>query len=71
MENKTMTKQSSLISDHDTPPHFFKCSESEVSAYERGWAIGNVHSRSDENPFPAYSVEAKAFEHGYMDGQKC
>ena len=66
-----MTKQSRLTSGRGAAPHFFECSRSEVSAYERGWAIGNIRSRSDENPVPEYSVEAKAFEHGYMDGQKC
>lgn len=67
-----MTKQQcSMSSAREPVPYFPTCTKSEISAYERGWEAGNVHSRTEENPYPNDSVEAKAFEHGYLDGQKC
>ncbi|MGG6894806.1 MULTISPECIES: hypothetical protein [Rhizobium] len=39
-------------------------------AYERGGDAGMREKEDEENPYPEGSVLAKAFEHGYLDGQK-
>ncbi len=39
-------------------------------AYERGGEAGMHEMEGEENPYPAGSALAKAFEHGYLDGQK-
>ncbi len=39
-------------------------------AYERGGDAGMRETEDGENPYPEGSVLAKAFEHGYLDGQK-
>ncbi|SCB24269.1 hypothetical protein GA0061100_10529 [Rhizobium hainanense] len=51
-----------------------KCSqaldEATRRAYERGGGAGMREREDEENPYPAGSALAKAFEHGYLDGQK-
>ncbi|MDE1996619.1 MAG: Sf3a2-prov protein [Rhizobiaceae bacterium] len=42
----------------------------EIEAYERGVAAGKRENEAEHNPYPDGSDEAKAFEHGYLDGQK-
>lgn len=44
--------------------------EATREAYERGGAAGMRDKHDEQNPYPAESVLAKAFEHGYLDGQK-
>ena len=44
--------------------------EAAREAYERGGAAGMCERHDEENPYPAGSLLAKAFEHGYLDGQK-
>ena len=39
-------------------------------AYERGGDAGMRETQDEENPYPEGCVLAKAFEHGYLDGQK-
>ena len=39
-------------------------------AYERGGEAGMREMEGEENPYPVGSALAKAFEHGYLDGQK-
>lgn len=39
-------------------------------AYERGGKAGMREMEGEENPYPVGSALAKAFEHGYLDGQK-
>ena len=41
----------------------------ESAAYARGIEAGKTQEKP-ENPYSEGSVEAKAFEHGYADGQK-
>jgi hypothetical protein len=44
--------------------------EATREAYERGGEAGMRDVTGEENPYPERSVLAKAFEHGYLDGQK-
>ncbi|WP_037150538.1 hypothetical protein [Rhizobium freirei] len=45
-------------------------SESEKEAYERGVKAGRCEAENRKNPYPDDSEQAKAYEHGYLDGQK-
>ncbi|AYG70247.1 MULTISPECIES: hypothetical protein [unclassified Rhizobium] len=45
-------------------------SESEKEAYEEGIKAGKREAEDKKNPYPASSEQAKAYEHGYLDGQK-
>ncbi|MGZ9718454.1 hypothetical protein [Rhizobium miluonense] len=45
-------------------------SESEKEAYERGVKAGKREAENQKNPYPDNSEQAKAYEHGYLDGQK-
>ncbi|SCB39598.1 hypothetical protein GA0061100_1202 [Rhizobium hainanense] len=44
--------------------------EATREAYERGGVAGMREKPGEENPYPIGSLLAKAFEHGYLDGQK-
>ncbi|MBM7047877.1 MULTISPECIES: Sf3a2-prov protein [Rhizobium] len=44
--------------------------DTEKEAYERGAEAGKREEESEKNPYPEGSELAKAFEHGYLDGQK-
>jgi len=50
------------------PPHL-DASVVEKEAYERGVTAGRTEAK-ETNPYPEDSVQAKAYEHGYLDGQK-
>lgn len=45
-------------------------SESEKEAYEKGVEAGKCEAENRKNPYPDNSEQAKAYEHGYLDGQK-
>ena len=45
-------------------------SESEKEAYEQGVKAGKCEAENRKNPYPDNSEQAKAYEHGYRDGQK-
>ncbi|MFT4183163.1 MAG: Sf3a2-prov protein [Rhizobium sp.] len=44
--------------------------ETEDDAYAKGVEAGKKESIAEKNPYPENSSRAKAFEHGYLDGQK-
>lgn len=44
--------------------------ETEDDAYAQGVEAGKKESIAEKNPYPEESRRAKAFEHGYLDGQK-
>jgi hypothetical protein len=44
--------------------------DEEAAAYACGIEAGKRQSEPEENPYPEGSPQAKAFEHGYLDGQK-
>ncbi|WP_120703786.1 Sf3a2-prov protein [Rhizobium jaguaris] len=44
--------------------------DEEAAAYARWIEAGKRSGEPEENPYPEGSPEAKAFEHGYLDGQK-
>lgn len=44
--------------------------ETEQEAYDRGVQDGKRAAKMQENPYPEGSTPAKAYEHGYLDGQK-
>ncbi len=45
-------------------------SETEKEAYEQGVKAGRCEAETSKNPYPDDSELAKAYEHGYLDGQK-
>ncbi|MBB3424645.1 hypothetical protein FHT85_001619 [Rhizobium sp. BK312] len=45
-------------------------SESEKEAYEKGVKDGKCDAENKKNPYSEDSEQAKAYEHGYLDGQK-
>jgi hypothetical protein len=45
-------------------------SESEKKAYEKGVKAGKCDAENRKNPYSEDSEQAKAYEHGYLDGQK-
>lgn len=53
---------------HQSSP--LAASESEKDAYEQGVKAGRCEAETQKNPYPDNSVQAKAYEHGYLDGQK-
>ncbi len=53
----------------EQPPRL-PASESEQEAYETGVKAGRCEAENGRNPYPANSAQAKAFDHGYLDGQK-
>ncbi|NLS17465.1 hypothetical protein HGP16_12950 [Rhizobium sp. P40RR-XXII] len=53
---------------HQLPP--LAPSESEKEAYERGAKAAKDEAENKKNPYPENSELAKAYEHGYLDGQK-
>ncbi|WFU11503.1 Sf3a2-prov protein (plasmid) [Rhizobium sp. CB3090] len=44
--------------------------DDDEAAYERGVEAGKKESKAEKNPYPEESSRAKAYEHGYLDGQK-
>ncbi|NLS20009.1 hypothetical protein HGP16_26075 [Rhizobium sp. P40RR-XXII] len=52
------------------PPCSQVSDETTREAYERGGAAGIQEKEDEENPYPEGTLLAKAFEHGYLDGQK-
>jgi len=52
------------------PPDLKVSDEAAREAYERGGEAGMRDVADEENPYPERSVLAKAYEHGYLDGQK-
>jgi len=52
------------------PPDLVTSDEASRQAYERGGEAGMRDRRDEENPYPEGGVLARAFEHGYLDGQK-
>lgn len=52
------------------PPDLATSDEASRQAYERGGNAGMREKQDEENPYPEGCVLAKAFEHGYLDGQK-
>jgi hypothetical protein len=50
-------------------PHL-PASENEKNAYEQGVKAGKCEVENRRNPYPEDSEQAKAYEHGYLDGQK-
>lgn len=45
-------------------------SESEKKACEKGVKAGKCDAENRKNPYSEDSEQAKAYEHGYLDGQK-
>jgi len=52
------------------PPDLVTSDEASRQAYERGGEAGMRDAQDEENPYPEGCVLARAFEHGYLDGQK-
>ncbi len=52
------------------PPDLVTSDEASRQAYERGGEAGMRDTQYEENPYPEGCVLARAFEHGYLDGQK-
>ncbi len=52
------------------PPDLLTSDEASRQAYERGGEAGMRDTQDEENPYPEGCVLARAFEHGYLDGQK-
>lgn len=52
------------------PPDLEVAADTEKEAYERGAEAGKREDENEKNPYPEGSELAKAFEHGYLDGQK-
>lgn len=52
------------------PPDLEASDGAAKEAYERGGDAGMREMVDEENPYPEGSALAKAFEHGYLDGQK-
>lgn len=52
------------------PPDFQGSTATEKGAYERGAQAGKREAADEKNPYREDSEEAKAYDHGYLDGQK-
>jgi len=52
------------------PPDLATSDEASRQAYEHGGEAGMRDTHDEENPYPEGCVLARAFEHGYLDGQK-
>ncbi|MBB5577246.1 Sf3a2-prov protein [Rhizobium paranaense] len=64
-------KLSDPMKERVTKPVNLKVSDGAArEAYERGGHAGMRETECEENPYPEGSKLAKAFEHGYLDGQK-
>lgn len=57
------------IEHHPSNPTDLVATDAEKEAYERGVRAGQEES-NQKNPYPENSVQAKAYDHGYLDGQK-
>ena len=72
-----MSGLAAVISEEENTPMetnhneaiYRSCPKSEASAYSRGWDAASNHLMATI-PYLKESAEAKAFEHGYQDGQK-
>jgi hypothetical protein len=54
----------------NAPPPMGDGQEADAGAYEKGAEAAKQSKEDAENPYPEGSTRAKAYEHGYLDGQK-